>query len=568
MKIIDWFKKKKCFPVFLSALLLIVAIPIGITLGKYVLNRDAGSFNLTVNLGPRNYTLIEGKELVKAIKNDYSNSGWVMPNTTVTELIIGDYATYSARVGAVADTAVNVDTENKGTIKLYRVPNESNPETYTVYILSEGSIYANENCSHAFFALESLESLRMENFDTSKVTNMSTMFCQLYSMEELDISNLNTSNVTNMNSAFSYNKKLTTLDLSSLDTSNVTNMSTMVAHCDNLETLDLRGFDTSNVTNMWAMFTDCTNLKTIYVDSDWNTNKVESNYWIFHNCNSLVGGNGTAWDSSHADELSYARIDGGESNPGYFTFKLTSGSYMLINGEELIAAIKNDTMWANTNTTITELIIGDYATYSSRVDAVAETAVNVDTEDKGTIKLYRVPNESNPETYTVYILSEGNIYANPDCSQSFVALKGLESLRMENFDTSRVTNMTQMFNGCTNLKALDLSGFNTSNVTSMECLFQNCTNLETLDLSGFDTSNVTSMRSMFWECNNLKTIYVDSDWNTTKVNSNDYIFRNCNSLVGGNGTAWDSSHEGDLSYARIDGGESAPGYFTEKVISE
>lgn len=324
MKIIDWFKKKKCFPVFLSALLLIVAIPIGITLGKYVLNRDAGSFNLTVNLGPRNYTLIEGKELVKAIKNDYSNSGWVMPNTTVTELIIGDYATYSARVGAVADTAVNVDTENKGTIKLYRVPNESNPETYTVYILSEGSIYANENCSHAFFALESLESLRMENFDTSKVTNMSTMFCQLYSMEELDISNLNTSNVTNMNSAFSYNKKLTTLDLSSLDTSNVTNMSTMVAHCDNLETLDLRGFDTSNVTNMWAMFTDCTNLKTIYVDSDWNTNKVESNYWIFHNCNSLVGGNGTAWNSSHEGDLSYARIDGGESAPGYFTEKVIS----------------------------------------------------------------------------------------------------------------------------------------------------------------------------------------------------------------------------------------------------
>ena len=568
MKIIDWFKKKKCFPVFLSALLLIVAIPIGITLGKYVLNRDAGSFNLTVNLGPRNYTLVSGPNLSKAIKNSYGDYDDYNPDTTVTELIIGDYATYSARVGAVADTAVNVDTENRGTIKLYRVPNESNPETYTVYILSEGSIYANPDCTRAFFALESLESLRMENFDTSRVTNMSIMFCQLYSMEELDISNLNTSNVTNMDSAFGYNKKLTTLNLSSLDTSNVTNMNGMLGSCENLETLDLRGFDTSNVTNMFCMFKDCAKLKTIYVDSDWDTNKVESNYWIFNNCNSLVGGNGTAWDSSHENDLSYARIDGGESAPGYFTFKLTSGSYMLIKGEELAKAIKNSTKFADTNTTITELIIGDYPTYSSRVGAVADTAVNVDTENKGTIKLYRVPNESNPDTYTVYILSEGNIYANPICSQSFVGLKGLESLRMENFDTSRVTNMTQMFNGCTNLKALDLSGFNTSNVTSMECLFQNCTNLETLDLSGFDTSNVTSMRSMFWECNNLKTIYVDSDWNTTKVNINDYIFRNCNSLVGGNGTAWDSSHEGDLSYARIDGGESAPGYFTEKVISE
>ena len=39
---------------------------------------------------------------------------------------------------------------------------------------------------------------------------------------------------------------------------------------------------------------------------------------MFEGCTSLVGGQGTTYDSSHTD-ASYARIDGGSSNPGYLT---------------------------------------------------------------------------------------------------------------------------------------------------------------------------------------------------------------------------------------------------------
>jgi hypothetical protein len=41
------------------------------------------------------------------------------------------------------------------------------------------------------------------------------------------------------------------------------------------------------------------------------------------------------------------------------------------------------------------------------------------------------------------------------------------------------------------------------------------------------------------------------------------MFRGCTSLVGGEGTVYDSSHV-TAEYARVDGGVSAPGYFTEK----
>ena len=42
---------------------------------------------------------------------------------------------------------------------------------------------------------------------------------------------------------------------------------------------------------------------------------------MFSGCTSLVGGSGTAYSVSHNDDASYARIDGGTSNPGYFTYK-------------------------------------------------------------------------------------------------------------------------------------------------------------------------------------------------------------------------------------------------------
>ena len=40
---------------------------------------------------------------------------------------------------------------------------------------------------------------------------------------------------------------------------------------------------------------------------------------MFANCTSLVGGAGTAWNASNPTDKTYAHIDGGLSNPGYFS---------------------------------------------------------------------------------------------------------------------------------------------------------------------------------------------------------------------------------------------------------
>ena len=52
-----------------------------------------------------------------------------------------------------------------------------------------------------------------------------------------------------------------------------------------------------------------------------------------------------------------------------------------------------------------------------------------------------------------------------------------------------------MFDGCSRLSSLDVSGFDTSGVTDMTNMFNACTRLTGLDLSGFDTSKVTASDS-------------------------------------------------------------------------
>ena len=160
--------------------------------------------------------------------------------------------------------------------------------------------------------------LDLSGFDTSNVKNMGDMFFVSNATEIKGLNKFNTSNVTDMSGMF-VGSKATTLDLSSFDTSNVTDMSSMFSNS-KATTLDLSNFDTSNVTDMISMFYNCLNLKTIYVSDKFNTSNVSHDYNMFYRATNLVGGAGTTYNSSKVDKT-YARIDGGTSNPGYFTLK-------------------------------------------------------------------------------------------------------------------------------------------------------------------------------------------------------------------------------------------------------
>ena len=116
-----------------------------------------------------------------------------------------------------------------------------------------------------------------------------------------------------------------------------------------------------------------------------------------------------------------------------------------------------------------------------------------------------------------------------DMISMFEGCKSLESIDVSHFNTSRVEHMTSMFRDCNNVKTLDVSHFDTSRATSMFCMFSGCNSLESLDVSHFNTSKVESMVAMFMDCSKLKTLDV-SHFDTSKVQSMAIMFRGCSSV--------------------------------------
>ena len=144
----------------------------------------------------------------------------------------------------------------------------------------------------------------------------------------------------------------------------------------------------------------------------------------------------------------------------------------------------------------------------------------------------------------------------------FFNCEALPTLKFSaNFETSGVTIMREMFIQCHKLTTLDVTNFNTENVTSMSEMFYFCNKLTKLDLSSFNTKKVTTMFYMFGNCKELTTIYVGGGWSIDSVTRSDSMFYSCSALTGGKGTK--VTHT-DKRYARVDGGPSAPGYFSEK----
>lgn len=179
---------------------------------------------------------------------------------------------------------------------------------------------------------------------------------------------------------------------------------------------------------------------------------------------------------------------------------------------------------------------------------------------------------SNSDWTDVWVVHEedGTIVFPENCRQLFSGeadsnYKQLRNVFFYEVDTSQVKYMIQMFYKCSLLEKLDLTAFNTGRVEDMSYMFYDCDRLVDLDLSSFDTRNAY-MINMFSGCSRLSTIKVSPAFQVNKMQAESPIFENCVQLKGGQGTPYNPRHT-DKSYARIDGGPAAPGYFTRGTAS-
>lgn len=411
--------------------------------------------------------------------------------TAVTDVIFDYYTdkenkTYVVDGVNVIDGVEAVDltatTSEGATAELYKVGD-------IAFVLSTDKIYLNSSANKTFYNCSKLTNIVYNNFDTSKVKNMSYFFYYCSSLTNIDLSKYDTQSVTSMYYMFRNCTALTSLNLSYLDTSNVYDMSYMFYNCTGLSTLDLKTFNTQNVTSMSGMFYGCTALTNIDF-SGFKTEKVQTMKEMFYNCSALTNIN-----IKH-----------------FVTTSLTS-MYRMFYGCSGLTSLDI------TNFETPNLTTLEYAFFN----CTALTSLDLSSLDtsKVTTMFYMFGNCSN-----------------------------LVSIDLSSFRTSNVNNMFRMFQGCSSLTSLDLTKFDTSKITSIGYMFEKCSSLTTLDLSSFSTASVKSSQHCFQDCTNLTTIYVGNGWDidSEKIPLNAdgmSMFRNCKNLVSQtSGVSYDAGNTG------------------------
>ena len=340
-------------------------------------------------------------------------------------------------------------TDDGNTKKIYGylidsgLKDSNNPEQslYNLYIVSEAPIFAPADCSLFFAGFNNLININYNNnFNTSKVTNMSYMFLPIESgdwsnnvvltsnssnVKPTLLNKINNSDVELMLAqGLSYYSSLENLDLGDFNTSKVTNMNYMFSNCSSLISLDLSNFNTANVTDMWEMFYNCSSLINLDL-SCFNTTNVTSMYHMFSGCSSLISLDLSCFNTTNITNM-YEMFE--------YCSSLTSLDLRGFNTSNVT------TMWS--------------------MFSNCGSLMSLDLSNFNTSKITNMSN-------------------------MFWECSSLTSLDLSGFNTSKVTDMSYMFSGCSSLISLDLSSFNTSNVTNMSNMFAGCTSINNLDISTF-----------------------------------------------------------------------------------
>ena len=312
----------------------------------------------------------------------------------------------------------------------------------------------------------------------------------------------------NSRAMFMWFKKMETIDLAGFDTSDVTSMNTMFYMMNSIKSIDVSGFNTSKVTDMNSMFDQSGVIEELNLSS-FDTLNVTDMKWMF-------------FGSAKIKKLDLTNFD---------TSKVTN-MYGMFDAMTDISEIKFGTNFNTLN-----------VTNMGRMFARMLSIQRLDLSSFNTSKVIAMNDMFNLMTS----LTQINFGAN--------------------FDTSNVTDMTGMFYQSTSLVNLDLSHFNTRKVKSMNSMFSQMSGLTILDISNFETPSLEDAGSMFaidpGFSDNLEKIYVNQDFDISKLTTSANMFIRRYKLRGGNGSYLSDPSTADKTWLRVDR-PGVQGYFTRK----
>ena len=226
---------------------------------------------------------------------------------------------------------------------------------------------------------------------------------------------------------------------------------------------------------------------------------------------------------------------------GYLLFKPEAGKDTLTNN-------KGKTSWkVNYGSKIKH--VGFAGKVYAPVDSSSLFSINSSTvessyDSNGDHIIGTVGHGFNPVTFDTTHLDTSKV---TDMHQMFSGMSNLTKLDVTHFDTSKVTDMFGMFSGMSNLISLDVTHFDTSKVTDMFGMFSGMSNLISLDVTHFDTSNVTDMSAMFSGMSKLTNLDV-THFDTSNVKKMNSMFEGMSNLTNLDVTKFDTSKVTDMNH--------------------
>ena len=440
-----------------------------------------------------------------------------------------------------------------------------NEESYILYIASSGETkWVYTGFSNLFAGFNNVEKIIFENFDTSAVPIMNDMFKDLSKLSSVNVNALDTSSVVQMTGFFSGCSSLVSVDLSGLGSDILIGISNMFYNCNslkniimknfnfghvnfnqtvnnysnyyyafaylpNVETIDLTNANTSGVTNMFDMFYNCTKLSSIIGLNTLDTSSVTDMGYMFSQCSAL-----TSIDLSNLNTSSVQNMQNMFSGCDNLESVIIHG-----NGNGVLQNIGS--MFYNCPKLLSIDLAGlggdNLNSYSDIFyNCTSLKNINMSNFNFGKINSFSYSSsifKSLQGVLETINLSRANFSGPNITTSSFQAMfeyfTKLKSIDFSNANTSKVTNMMDMFGGCILLESVNLSGIDTSNVTNMGYMFSDCDSITSLDLRHLNTSKVTNMHYMFRLMDNLEEIDL-SGWGNNNLSDTYGMFDSDNKL--------------------------------------
>ena len=330
------------------------------------------------------------------------------------------------------------------------------------------------------------------------------------------------SDLGNCNNMFNGLSNIDSIEFSNFESTNIVEMYSMFNGCSSIKSLDFSHFDTSKVAVMHYIFNGCSSLESIIFGNDF-TKSVNNMDSMFRDCSSLESIDLSKFDTSNVVNMNF--MFAGCS-------KLASLDLRGFNTENVIDM-------PNMFEGCSSLVSLDLSNWDMRKVITMTSMFRMCTSltnlnlnfAYSTESLTNIPNMFDGCSSLVSLdLSNLDVRKVVNMAAMFLGCTSLTDLNLNfAYTTESLTNMANIFNGCSELLSIDLSKFNTLKVSDFGGLFSNCKKLISLDLSNFNTNSLTSLRETFMNCESLESLDINH-FIANQVTNMRACFLNCKNL--------------------------------------